>query len=123
VWAYGAVSGPTKNPHFNCTNVSQPTGVMQNYYSASVFDGTASTVQLTFVGTIAFIFINGMGPPMQILKSIIGARLLIGSGCLLMCLGLILAGFSTQVFNGAIATKWRDLIFHNWAITNKNLVS
>ncbi|CAM0134996.1 hypothetical protein VKS41_000429 [Umbelopsis sp. WA50703] len=80
-------------------NIGYVNGVMQNYYSASVFDGTASTVQLTFVGTIAFIFINGMGPPMQILKSIIGARLLIGSGCLLMCLGLILAGFSTQVWH------------------------
>lgn len=76
---------------------------MQNYYASTVFDGSASAVQLTFVGTIAFIFINGMGPPMQILKSMIGARVLIGCGCLLMCLGLILAGFSTQVLYGAIA--------------------
>lgn len=74
-------------------------GVMQNYYASTVFNGTVSAVQLTFVGTIAFIFINGMGPPMQILKSVIGARVLIGSGCLLMCLGLILAGFSTQVWH------------------------
>ncbi|KAJ2962869.1 hypothetical protein NQZ79_g2034 [Umbelopsis isabellina] len=73
--------------------------VMQNYYASTVFDGSASAVQLTFVGTIAFIFINGMGPPMQILKSMIGARVLIGCGCLLMCLGLILAGFSTQVWH------------------------
>lgn len=70
---------------------------MQNYYYTDVFNGTVSSVQLTFVGTIAFIFINGMGPPMQILKSMFGARAVIGGGCVLMCLGLILAGFSTQV--------------------------
>jgi Na+/melibiose symporter-like transporter len=73
---------------------------MQNYYLTTVMKDTATQVQLTFVGTIAFIFINGMGPPMQILKSILGARLLIGLGCILMCLGLILAGFSTQVSSG-----------------------
>lgn len=72
-------------------------GVMQNYFLVDVFQGSVSQVQLTFVGTIAFIFINGMGPPMQILKSVFGARMVIGGGCLLMCLGLILAGFSTQV--------------------------
>ncbi|KAI8577454.1 hypothetical protein K450DRAFT_251711 [Umbelopsis ramanniana AG] len=72
---------------------------MQNYYLTTVMKDTATQVQLTFVGTIAFIFINGMGPPMQILKSILGARVLIGLGCLLMCLGLILAGFSTQVWH------------------------
>lgn len=73
---------------------------MQNYYLTTVMKDNATQVQLTFVGTIAFIFINGMGPPMQILKSILGARLLIGLGCILMCLGLILAGFSTQVSSG-----------------------
>ncbi|GAB5592431.1 hypothetical protein Unana1_07331 [Umbelopsis nana] len=72
---------------------------MQNYFLVDVFQGSVSQVQLTFVGTIAFIFINGMGPPMQILKSVFGARMVIGGGCLLMCLGLILAGFSTQVWH------------------------
>lgn len=87
---------------------------MQNYYASTVFNGTVSAVQLTFVGTIAFIFINGMGPPMQILKSVIGARVLIGSGCLLMCLGLILAGFSTQVnFMALFTDEWRSFYSHD----------
>ncbi|KAH8549549.1 major facilitator superfamily domain-containing protein [Umbelopsis sp. PMI_123] len=86
----------------SCFYVNYPPfqrGVMQSYYLTTEMAEVASETQLTFVGTIAFIFINGMGPPVQILRSIFGARTVIAGGCVIMSLGLILAGFSYQAWH------------------------
>lgn len=71
---------------------------MQDYYHQHYFsDVPNSVVQLSFVGTIAMIFLNGSSPLAQICVSMFGIRPVLIVGTLMVSLGLELAGFSTQV--------------------------
>ncbi|CAO3631942.1 unnamed protein product [Cunninghamella blakesleeana] len=73
-------------------------GVMQNYYMHNVF-GESQVLNLSFVGTICLISINLFGPLSQILTSTFGSRVVLIVGTLCVTLGLILAGFSTQIWH------------------------
>jgi hypothetical protein len=71
---------------------------MQDYYHQHVFDNTPQTlVQLSFVGTLALIFTNGMSPIIQMFVSIVGLRPVIIAGTIFVTLALELASLSTQV--------------------------
>jgi hypothetical protein len=71
---------------------------MQDYYHQHVFDNTPQTlVQLSFVGTLALIFTNGMSPIVQMFVSIVGLRPVIIAGTIFVTLALELASLSTQV--------------------------
>ncbi|KAI8096592.1 major facilitator superfamily domain-containing protein [Halteromyces radiatus] len=73
-------------------------GVMQEYYQENYF-GTSQQLNLSFVGTIALIFTNICGPLAQILTSMWGYRIVMIIGTLCVSLGLILAGFSSQIWH------------------------
>lgn len=73
-------------------------GVMQDYFDRQIFRGTVDSTELSFVGTIGFAFCGLMGPVTPFFMSYIGARWVLFFGTVLMSAGLILASFSTQVW-------------------------
>ncbi|SAM04822.1 hypothetical protein [Absidia glauca] len=56
-------------------------------------------LNLSFVGTIALICTNICGPLAQILTSIFGQRIVLITGTLCVSLGLIFAGFATEIWH------------------------
>lgn len=80
------------------TNTDEYVGVMQDYFEQNKFsDASNLSLQLSFVGTLALVFANLMGPFAQILESVIGPRLVMLIGALLITIGLMMAGFAWQV--------------------------
>ncbi|KAI8147825.1 major facilitator superfamily domain-containing protein [Fennellomyces sp. T-0311] len=80
---------------------SYGTSVMQDYYDRTMFGDTIpdSQLQLSFVGTFCLIFANCMGPIAQILRSMWGTRIVLLIGTFLIAIGLIIAGFSNQIWH------------------------
>ncbi|KAG2223462.1 hypothetical protein INT45_001210, partial [Circinella minor] len=76
-------------------------GVMQAYYEQHVFsnDGSNIRFQLGFVSSCLFASLNGLGAVFQILRSILGTRIVLVIGTLFLSTGLITAGFSTQIWH------------------------
>ncbi|KAG2197712.1 hypothetical protein INT47_007946 [Mucor saturninus] len=72
--------------------------VMQDYFDREVFKGAVDSTQLSFVGTIGFAFCGLMGPITPFFMSLVGARWVLFFGTVLISAGLILASFSTQVW-------------------------
>ncbi|KAI8333735.1 major facilitator superfamily domain-containing protein [Chlamydoabsidia padenii] len=85
-------------------------GVMQDYYHENRLGlppPAETTTQmenqqllnLSFVGTIALISTNICGPLAQILTSILGHRIVLLAGTFCVTLGLIFAGFATEIWH------------------------
>ncbi|CEP16503.1 hypothetical protein [Parasitella parasitica] len=72
--------------------------VMQDYFDRQVFRGSVDVTELSFVGTIGFAFCGLMGPITPFFMSLVGARWVLFFGTVLISAGLILASFSTQVW-------------------------
>ncbi|KAF7727412.1 hypothetical protein EC973_007576 [Apophysomyces ossiformis] len=72
--------------------------VMQDYYEQHMF-GKEATVQLSFIGSLILVFLNSMGPVAQILRSVVGIRMVILIGLILVAIGLEMAGFATQIWH------------------------
>jgi MFS family permease len=73
---------------------------MQDYFEQTKFsDASNLSLQLSFVGTLALVFANLMGPFAQILESVIGPRLVMLIGALLITIGLMMAGFAWQIWH------------------------
>jgi hypothetical protein len=71
---------------------------MQDYYDQHTFkDSPNALVNLSFVGTLSLIFLNGMSPFTQMATSIFGLRPVMIAGVICIVLGLELASLSTQV--------------------------
>ncbi|KAG2220502.1 hypothetical protein INT45_000913 [Circinella minor] len=58
-----------------------------------------AALQLSFVGTLCGAFANFMAPVAQILRSMLGTRIVCIIGSLLMALGLCMAGFTSQIWH------------------------
>lgn len=71
---------------------------MQDYFDREVFKGSVDSTQLSFVGTIGFAFCGLMGPVTPFFMSLVGARWVLFFGTVLISAGLILASFSTQIW-------------------------
>lgn len=80
-------------------------GVMQDYYQQNVFgnDYPNIVVLLSLTGTLSLVFTNGCASLVQILISYVGVTWSMTIGSLLLSMGLIFAGFSTQV------RKWKSI--------------
>ncbi|CAO3597811.1 unnamed protein product [Absidia cylindrospora] len=84
-------------------------GVMQTYFNDHQLGMSSSetsqqaknqlVINLSFVGTMALIFTNICGPLAQILTSIWGHRIVLILGTLCVTLGLILAGFASEIWH------------------------
>ncbi|KAI8394332.1 major facilitator superfamily domain-containing protein [Radiomyces spectabilis] len=70
---------------------------MQDYFEQNKFPNSA--LELSFVGTLALVFTNLMGPFTQILTSMFGSRIVLMTGTVLVTLALIVAGFSSQIWH------------------------
>ncbi|KAI9279598.1 major facilitator superfamily domain-containing protein, partial [Sporodiniella umbellata] len=73
-------------------------GIMQDYYDRQVFQGSVDSTLLSFVGTLGMSFCGLMGPVTPVLISLVGAKWLLFFGSVLMTSGLILASFSTKIW-------------------------
>ncbi|KAK4514594.1 Guanine nucleotide exchange factor for Cdc42p [Mucor velutinosus] len=71
---------------------------MQDYFDRQVFKGSVDVTELSFVGTIGFAFCGLMGPITPFFMSLVGARWVMFFGTVLISAGLVLASFSTQVW-------------------------
>ncbi|CAO3653572.1 unnamed protein product [Mucor fragilis] len=80
------------------TDLACPLGVMQDYFDRQVFKGSVDVTELSFVGTIGFAFCGLMGPITPFFMSLVGARWVMFFGTVLISAGLVLASFSTQVW-------------------------
>ncbi|KAI8352062.1 major facilitator superfamily domain-containing protein [Blakeslea trispora] len=72
--------------------------IMQEYYDREVFKGSVDLAELSFVGTIGFSFCGLLGPVTPLLMKWMGSRWLLSFGTLLSSAGLILASYSTKVW-------------------------
>ncbi|KAI9488035.1 major facilitator superfamily domain-containing protein [Zychaea mexicana] len=74
---------------------------MQNYYQQNVFDDQTLdvTLQLSLVGTLCGLLSNSMSLPAQILRSIYGTKFVLNIGSTLMVIGLVAAGFTTEIWH------------------------
>jgi MFS family permease len=72
---------------------------MQNYYEQHFFKDTPNAVvTLSFVGTLGLCFMRAGGPLAQLLEPRISHRGVLFVGCCLKALGMIMAGFATQIY-------------------------
>lgn len=70
-------------------------GVMQDYYEQHNFP--KATVQLSFVGTIANICLNSLGPMAQLMLAFLHIRVVLFIAVILCVLGLECASWGTEV--------------------------
>ncbi|KAI9495835.1 major facilitator superfamily domain-containing protein [Zychaea mexicana] len=73
-------------------------GVFSQAYATSILEGKASTLSLMTVGSVAYVCLN-VFTPISVLFVRFGTRFNYGFGSILMCLGMILSGFSTEVWH------------------------
>lgn len=73
-------------------------GIMQDYFERNVFDGVPNAqLQLSFAGTFMEMFVDMMGPLVQILTSRLGIKAVLVMGGILMTLGLQMASLTSEV--------------------------
>lgn len=73
-------------------------GIMQDYFERNVFEGVPNAqLQLSFAGTFMEMFVDMMGPLVQILTSRFGLKFVLVLGGLLMTLGLQMASLTSEV--------------------------
>lgn len=82
-------------------------GVMQNYYEQHHF--SAKVVQLSFVGTIANLLLNSLGPLTQSMLMLMSSRTVLWISVILSVVGLELASFSTEVRRCKITTTLKGI--------------
>ncbi|KAI9244175.1 major facilitator superfamily domain-containing protein [Sporodiniella umbellata] len=74
--------------------------VMQDYYEQYVYKGVPNApLNLSFVGTLALVFLNFSGPFAQVLVSIFGIRIVLIIGTIFISLGLEMASLSYQIWH------------------------
>ncbi|KAI8370236.1 major facilitator superfamily domain-containing protein [Blakeslea trispora] len=73
---------------------------MQDYYEQHYFSQVPqAALNLSFVGTLSMVFLNGVCPLAQIFVSLYGVRVAVVTGTLLICLGLEMASLATQIWH------------------------
>ncbi|KAI9269191.1 major facilitator superfamily domain-containing protein [Phascolomyces articulosus] len=75
----------------NCFGFSQA-------FATSILEGKASTLQLMTVGSLINVCLN-IFSPVSVLLARFGTRFNYAIGSVLMCLGIILAGFTTEIWH------------------------
>ncbi|KAI8637727.1 major facilitator superfamily domain-containing protein [Parasitella parasitica] len=75
-------------------------GVMQDYFHQNMFaDNPKALVDLSFVGTLALVFINGASPIVQVFVARFGLRPIMIVGTICITVALEMAGFATQIWH------------------------
>ncbi|KAG1255121.1 hypothetical protein G6F68_010527 [Rhizopus microsporus] len=75
-------------------------GVMQDYYEQYMFAHIQNaSLNLSFVGTLALVFMNLGGPFSQILVSVVGIRPVLIIGTIFISLALEMASLSSQIWH------------------------
>ncbi|OBZ87742.1 putative transporter ESBP6 [Choanephora cucurbitarum] len=82
------------------TSFGTITSVMQDYYEQHYFSQVSNAaLNLSFVGTLSMVCLNGISPLAQILVSTFGIRIVMIIGTLFIALGLEMASFATQIWH------------------------
>ncbi|CAO3671077.1 unnamed protein product [Rhizopus stolonifer] len=84
--------------NFVMFGVSAVWGVFSNAYATGVLEGKATTLELMGVGSLMIVMLN-IFSPVGPLCARLGINVVMGIGTVLMALGIILAGFSTEVWH------------------------
>ncbi|KAI7860373.1 major facilitator superfamily domain-containing protein [Circinella umbellata] len=84
--------------YFVLMGVANLWGLFSQAYATSILKGKASTLELITIGSLIFVSLN-IFSPLSVLLSRFGTRFSYGLGGFLMCLAIILAGFSTKVWH------------------------
>lgn len=80
----------------NCITYS--TGVMQDFFNQTLFkDNEAALIDLSFVGTLSLICVNGFSPIVQVAVSRFGLRPVMILGTLFIVIALEMASLATEV--------------------------
>ncbi|KAG0281079.1 hypothetical protein BGZ95_006927 [Linnemannia exigua] len=110
-------------------------GVYQNYYFTEKFQGTASTFQLAWIGSLAIMALDIAGPFTGSICDYFGHRQAALVGVVVMTLSLVAAAFATQVWQlyltqgllyglGASLTYFASLTLPSqWFTKNRGLVT
>jgi hypothetical protein len=71
---------------------------MQDYFHQVLFaSNPKALLDLSFVGTLALVFVNGASPLVQVCVARYGLRPVMVTGTIFITLALEMAGFATQV--------------------------
>ncbi|KAL0138423.1 major facilitator superfamily domain-containing protein [Mucor lusitanicus] len=82
------------------TSFGVVSSIMQDYYHQNLFaDNPRALVDLTFVGTLSYVFINGSSPVVQYFVARFGLRPVMIVGSVLITLSLEMAGFASQIWH------------------------
>ncbi|CEG63522.1 hypothetical protein RMATCC62417_00651 [Rhizopus microsporus] len=73
-------------------------GVFSNAYATTILQGKSTTMELMGVGSLMVVTLNLFAPVGPLLAPF-GPKVTLGCGTVLMSLGIILAGFSTEVWH------------------------
>ncbi|KAI9259415.1 major facilitator superfamily domain-containing protein [Phascolomyces articulosus] len=85
------------NHHHNINLILFYLGVMQEFHEHHEFPN--AVIQVTFVGTISNVLLNGLGPVARLLSAITSLRNIMLMAVFLCTLGLELASWSTQLWH------------------------
>jgi hypothetical protein len=86
-------------------------GVMQDYFHQHLFANNPSAlVDLSFVGTLAIVFINGCSPIVQVCVARFGVRPVMIIGAIFITISLEMASLATQVIITVIKRTCVSLI-------------
>ncbi|KAI9269223.1 major facilitator superfamily domain-containing protein [Phascolomyces articulosus] len=73
-------------------------GIFSQAFATSILQGKSSTLELMTVGSVLNVCLN-LFTPVSVLLARFGTRFNYALGSILMCLGLMLAGFSTEIWH------------------------
>ncbi|KAI9490439.1 major facilitator superfamily domain-containing protein [Zychaea mexicana] len=83
---------------FTLFGIANVWGIFSQAYSTSILEGKATTLQLMTIGSLLNVSIN-VFTPVSVLLVRYGVRLNYAVGSVLMCLGAIIASFSTELWH------------------------
>ncbi|KAI8870241.1 MFS general substrate transporter [Ramicandelaber brevisporus] len=73
-------------------------GAFNRYYTEVLFKGRESPSTISFVGTLTVCMMNLLGPFSGYVNDLVGVRMTVVSGSIIMCLGMILASFAHELW-------------------------
>ncbi|KAG2217423.1 hypothetical protein INT45_013754 [Circinella minor] len=73
-------------------------GIFSQAYATSTLEGKSTTLELMTIGSVMFVSLNVLSP-ISVLLVRFGTRFNYALGSILMCLGVVLASFSTEVWH------------------------
>ena len=91
-----AIAGFCAN--FFIFGISNVYGIFSQAFATSILEGKATTLELLAVGSVMNVSLN-LFTPVSVMLAKFGTRFNYALGSILMCLGLMLASFTTEIWH------------------------